>query len=200
MRTYLRWWLRQLAELLPRGLAQLSSSGPDAVILDVSSEKIAVLIRQRRALRSVQTVRADRAGFARIADMLAAQRDAPRPLLLRVPLAQCLRKEITLPLAAEGDLDTLLGYEMDRETPFAKDEVYWGYRMRRRDVAHGRLEIDLRTGGQLGPDTPACVVQVATARRQRDDYISAHFAEQTKCGRSAPATIGAVQDALFSRQ
>ena len=143
MRTYLRWWLRQLAELLPRGLVRLSSIGPDAVILDVSQEKIAVSIRQRRELRLVQTVSADRAGFARIADMLAAMRDAPRLLLLRFPLAQCLRKEITLPIAAESDLDTLLGYEMDRETPFAKDEVYWGYRVRRRDVAHGRLEVDL---------------------------------------------------------
>lgn len=48
-----------------------------------------------------------------------------------------------MPIAAEGNLATLLGFEMDRETPFAKDEVYWGYRIRRRDAVHGRIDVDL---------------------------------------------------------
>jgi general secretion pathway protein L len=63
--------------------------------------------------------------------------------VLSIPDANVLHKRLSLPLAARSRLEGLLGFEMDRETPFARDEVYWNYSVGRQDVAAGRLEVDL---------------------------------------------------------
>ncbi len=143
MHALVKWWLRQLRELLPGSLVKASAKGSDAAILDVDQDNLSLLIRRRGQSRPVRQVRVDRAGFQEVARVIASQREVPRALLLRIPAATALRKELSLPIAAEGNLETLLGFEMDRETPFAKDEVYWGYRVRRRDAVHGRIDVDL---------------------------------------------------------
>jgi general secretion pathway protein L len=37
----------------------------------------------------------------------------------------------------------VLGFELDRETPFTRDEVHWDYAVRRTDPAHGKIDVDL---------------------------------------------------------
>jgi len=54
-----------------------------------------------------------------------------------------LAKTISLPLAAERELDQALAFEMDRETPFAAEEVYWNHRIEMADRQGGRLLVRL---------------------------------------------------------
>jgi general secretion pathway protein L len=143
MNTFVIWWLRQLAGLVPAGFLDLSAKRPDAAILGIEPPHLMLYVRRRGQIQPLGQVRGDPSGFQEAADVFAAARERPRLTLLRLPVANALRKELSLPLAAESDLATLIGFEMDRETPFSRDEVYWGYRIRRRDVAGGRLLIDL---------------------------------------------------------
>ena len=50
---------------------------------------------------------------------------------------------MTLPLAAERDLARVLGYEMDRLTPFRADEVFFSAAIAGRDRARGQLRARL---------------------------------------------------------
>jgi len=70
-------------------------------------------------------------------------RVAGRTTLLRVGEADVLGKTVTLPLAAERELDQALAFEMDRETPFAPEELYWSYRITEADRQNGRLQVRL---------------------------------------------------------
>lgn len=90
------------------------------------------------------------------------------PLELSLPSAPVLRKHLTLPLGARANLDSLLGFEIERETPFASDEIYWAYEIAREDRALGRLDVELVVIPRSSVDpilnaarraglTPACV-------------------------------------------
>jgi general secretion pathway protein L len=54
-----------------------------------------------------------------------------------------LERELWLPLAAEREMVSALGYEIDRATPFRPEEVFWSGEMIRRDHRRGRLLIRL---------------------------------------------------------
>jgi general secretion pathway protein L len=63
--------------------------------------------------------------------------------VLRLPEADVLGKTVTLPLAAERELGQVLAFEMDRETPFTAEEVFWTYRILHRDRQRGQLSVRL---------------------------------------------------------
>jgi general secretion pathway protein L len=50
---------------------------------------------------------------------------------------------MTLPLAAQSELREVLTFEMDRETPFKADELYWNHRLETADRQKGRLSVRL---------------------------------------------------------
>jgi general secretion pathway protein L len=54
-----------------------------------------------------------------------------------------LERSLTLPLAAERDLARVLGYEIDRVTPFSVDEIFWRCAVEQRDRANARLSVRL---------------------------------------------------------
>lgn len=56
---------------------------------------------------------------------------------------QVLRKRLKLPLAVEENIRQVLGYEMDRHTPFKADQVYFDYRVIGRDTKAGQLDVQL---------------------------------------------------------
>jgi general secretion pathway protein L len=140
---FFQWWLQQLSELLPSGLLQRASGHGDAAILEIDRDAIALLIRRAgRTAKAAQST-ADDDGFRELAAIMAAMEDLPRFLVLRFPPAMLLRKSVTFPSAARRNIESLIGFEMDRETPFARDEVYWTYRLGRQDATGSRLDVDL---------------------------------------------------------
>jgi hypothetical protein len=54
-------------------------------------------------------------------------------ILLCLANTKVLRQIITLPLAAEENLQQTLRFEIDRYTPFRADQVYFDYRIKARD-------------------------------------------------------------------
>jgi general secretion pathway protein L len=98
------------------------------------------------------------------------------PVWLR-PAAVMLEKQLSFPLVAERELGRVLAYEMDRETPFTADEVWWNWRVESRDKALGLLTLTLfllpKAHGQMIVAALAetglrpSVVDAATAGGQR---------------------------------
>src|SRR5260370_464691 len=82
--------------------------------------------------------------FRVAADLLE---ELPRPpgnrFVLRLRQADVLAKTVTLPIAAENHIHQALSFQMDQETPFAPDEIYWSHFITRRDRQGGRLSVRL---------------------------------------------------------
>ena len=70
-------------------------------------------------------------------------RPAGRRVVLRLRQADVLAKTVTLPIAAENHIHQALSFQMDQETPFTPDEIYWSHFIARRDRQSGRLSVRL---------------------------------------------------------
>jgi general secretion pathway protein L len=136
------WWVGQLRDLIPeawRGPA----GGSDALIADASQPGLLTLHRRRRGvLTRVSQVQRDNNA---IPSLRAALNGRPRgePVLLRIAASLVLERAVSLPLAAERDLDRVLGYEMERLTPFTAAELVWAAAIQQRDRARARLAVRL---------------------------------------------------------
>jgi general secretion pathway protein L len=141
--AFLHWWLRQLTELLPASLVRASRQRPDALVIELDDQGAILWHRQAGAMAKVVRTAADGAGMQAVAQAIAGIPEAPHLLLFRIPQSMQLRKLSSFPLAARRDLANVLGFEMDRETPFGRGEVYWDYVVRRQDAATGKLDVEL---------------------------------------------------------
>jgi general secretion pathway protein L len=62
-------------------------------------------------------------------------------LFLGIPGSKVIFKRITLPAPTEENLKDVLGYEMDRYTPFALEDVYFDYKIVTRDEANDSIQV-----------------------------------------------------------
>jgi general secretion pathway protein L len=143
IRNFFIWWLGQLAEVLPQRLRQAAFSAADALVvtpigtLARGVEAVTVHLRRNRKETTVGQFALGGTGLAELPGT------AGRAMLLRLGEADVLGKTLTLPLAAERELDQALAFEMDRETPFSADELYWNHRIVATDRQNGRLSVRL---------------------------------------------------------
>jgi len=148
LRDFLAWWAQQLAELLPDRLRRPDAAGADALLiepdgpLDADPPAVELLLRKRGQTSRLGRFTLDGLGTT-AAQRAAALAGGPLPIRLRLPPGLLLEKHLSLPLAAERELARVVGYEMDRETPFTADEVYWDSAVEQRDRANGRLKLRL---------------------------------------------------------
>ena len=143
MQAFFKWWLAQLASMMPEGSLGTSAGSSDASILEIDRDTVRLLVRTRGALKRLAESSANEAGFRELGLVMGAARNLPQQLLFHLPAAQVLQKRVALPVAARDGLEEVLGFEIDRETPFGRDEVYWTYRVPRHDGATGQVSVDL---------------------------------------------------------
>ena len=146
LKALLSWWLRQLAGALP---ARWRDAGDDGAATVVSLGTTAgapgvaeIALRARRGSTHLCRIVLDDAGVATARAALAGRR-RPAPVVLRLPQAALLEREVVLPLAAERDPEAVLGFEMDRLTPFRAADVVWQASGFRRDRARQLLSLRL---------------------------------------------------------
>ncbi len=139
---FLAWWGGQLRALLPARLFS-QPGGADALIADVSVPGALTMRRRRRGVEQrVAELRGDDAGAPGLRAALG-NRARSEPVLLRVPASWVLERAVSLPIAAERDLSRVLGYEMERLTPFNAAELVWDHAVLLRDRARGRINLRL---------------------------------------------------------
>jgi general secretion pathway protein L len=152
----LRWWVARLEELVPDHLMPRRTGSANAVIIAVGEPAGAparVLMRRRG-----QEVA--------LGDFIPAVADRPAGqgmVLLRLPSGALLERQLVLPLAAERELQRLIGYEMNRQTPFAADEVFWTCSVVHRDRSQGHLHVRL----SLVPKAPLLPLLASLERAGR---------------------------------
>jgi general secretion pathway protein L len=160
--AFLFWWACQLRELLPARLHGIGAAGPKTIVtFDPGSPGAGPRfgIAPDGADGTFRHVTLDDAGVAAARAMLAGRRHSAR-VVLRLPDSQVLVRDVVLPLAAERDPEAVLGFEMDRLTPFRTADVLWQADGLRRDRARNRLSLRL----SLLPRTEFAAALPALAR------------------------------------
>jgi general secretion pathway protein L len=143
---FFAWWAGELRDLLPETWRARLLHARQAVVLKLGESELAVAVLDgdsRHELGVFALSEDPRLHQQKLREMLLEREllEAPRELLLDE--AEVLRKEVVLPLAAETGLAQALAYEMDRQTPFRAADVFYAYRILRRDRDASQLRVEL---------------------------------------------------------
>lgn len=177
------WWGQQLSQLLPDQLRRRNTALADALLIepvgpldpagghessglittapprDHEVPTVDLVLRKGGQVSRLGRFTLDGHGGA-LLQREAAELGPPLPIWVSLPEGLLLEKQLSLPLAAERELARVVGYEMDRETPFSADEVYWDSTIEQRDRANGKLKLRL----SLVPRAPLQRLVVALQR------------------------------------
>lgn len=149
-----------LLACLPERWRKRLAGRSEALLLELSESEL-VLWRERNGI-------AQHYGRIGLAQPAEAQAEEFRRLHARIenpgvrtifciPPARALTRALTLPAAAEENLRQVLSFEMDRQTPFKADQVYFDSRVISRDATarNMRVELVVVPRAQLDPQITA---------------------------------------------
>ena len=169
-----QWWLEQIRAIVP---------GPVLRLLGLQQGRLQCLpqadsgleLRLRRPGADDQALgqlpaSADRGALEQ---MLGDQVRLDQAVEVLLPAARCFSRPITLPLATEDNLASVLRYEMDRQTPFSADQVYFAWDIIQRDAESQRLRVALVVVPRAAVDEPVAQLR-ALGLRVRAAYPEAN--------------------------
>ena len=139
------WWRQGLLLWLPeRWLARLRHT-PDIVTVEQRDDALVFkhYAGADRQLSMERAVAVDNESEKAAVNHWLSERRHALNLVLLLPQDCCLQKRLTYPLAAEKELRSVLEFEMDKQTPFTNDSVYFDYGITRRDTENDRLHVIL---------------------------------------------------------
>jgi general secretion pathway protein L len=143
---FLRWWGGELRELLPAELKARMQHARRRVIMQLQEQELQLSVVESGAIVQLDALslkQDSRLQKQQLYDLLNERElsEVPRDILL--PEGRVLRKVVFLPLAAEANLAQALAFEMDRQTPFQADAVFFDYRILQRDRDAAQLKLEL---------------------------------------------------------
>lgn len=153
LRGFLSWWGAALAAWLPRRVRELFGLASRRLLLSPHDTDIALQLQDANGVREL--ARLPRPAQGADGDPLAAvlaPRSAELSRWLVLPARMGLRRRMTLPEAAADRLHDVLGFEIDRQTPFAAADVRYDHRVlgRRGD---GQIDVELVVVPRAAIDT-----------------------------------------------
>ena len=164
---FFSWWGSELVALLPARWRALLAERSDALLLERQEQEL-VLWRQS----GERSVELGRIALAEPADVqrstyqqLRERLDDPNlPQFFCIRAERTLRRAISLPAAAEDNLRQVLAFEMDRQTPFKADQVYFDYRVGARAAADRNLQVELTVVPRAQLDNELAVLGASGAQ------------------------------------
>jgi general secretion pathway protein L len=142
---FLAWWRQHLWECVPDTMRQRASRAARPAMVSIS-DGLAWPARAELG-RSVQL-----AG----SPLLSGDKSAAMPVALVIGERNGFRRDVALPLTVEQRLEQVLSYELDRLTPLKPSDLYFDFRVKRRDNATG-----------------VCIVEVVAAPKSRVNVMIA---------------------------
>jgi general secretion pathway protein L len=140
-----RWWRGEIVRMLPQRFAAFGGGGSAPLVLVEGDEVIVIDPHappgaEKRANLAGLDDNGKRALVRSLLEGAGETRGRARAALRH---HEALVRRVTLPAATEENLAQVLGFEMDRLTPFKSDEVYFDQRVVSRDAADGQITVEL---------------------------------------------------------
>ena len=143
---FFAWWGRELVALLPARWRAALAERADALLFGVLARELILWRNGGDSSVELGRVSLDEPAEtqqAALKQLRAQADDADLRRFYCIDARRTLRRSISLPAAAEDNLRQVLAFEMDRQTPFKADQVYFDYIVAARSAAERNLQIEL---------------------------------------------------------
>jgi general secretion pathway protein L len=142
VRRFFDWWFAELAALLPGAVRERLQRSGRRLLVDYDGAK--ATYRLSGAPAPLEAITGE--------EIRKACGGPLSGIVVRLSPSQALRRTVTLPLAAEANLRAVLGFEMDRYTPFKAEEIYYDFVVLARDPEKRNLQVALVLVPRQGVD------------------------------------------------
>ena len=139
LNDFWHWWISELRVLVPAGVTGWVVG--DVAVTDVMVDGTDIHLMRIESGKPIvfATIAAgDATTDPGLRELRAKGNDRVRVLL---NVDQVLLKVITLPAATEENLREVMGFELDRHTPFMASQAYYDVRLLRRDTPRETIEV-----------------------------------------------------------
>ncbi|MDQ3287900.1 MAG: PilN domain-containing protein [Pseudomonadota bacterium] len=145
----LAWWGHSLASWLSPRMRQALGFDRGRLLLQADGGELQLRLQRGDTVRDlgrVPVLETPGSGETAAVDPLAlllTSRVAALPRWLILPASSALRRRLVLPPAAAERLRDVVGFEIDRQTPFSADAVAFDARVLRRRDSDGQLDVEM---------------------------------------------------------
>ena len=161
---FLRWWVGELRQMLPAAWQQRLQRALRRVTITMDPGSLRFGVEENHAIRTLEDVAVEpdvAAQGRQIRALLERNELQPVPRFLLLDERQVLCKKLQLPAATEANLRQVLGFEMDRQTPFRAADVYYDWKMLPSDRDSGQIHLELIVTPRRAVDS---AIELLTAR------------------------------------
>lgn len=194
LKAVLTWWTEQMRDLVPASLSPSARTRRRLVVSvtgDPACPIVELSLRGKGGHVPLGRYGLDDPALQRALDNVPeAQRRHP---VLQVPSGMLLQRDTILPLAAASHLKRVLGFEMDRLTPFPADAVFWTCGITQRNAAQNRLHVRLIIVPRVQVQPVLAALQQAglvPAWIEADDGVNDRVSGEPGSGRVIPLGSG----------
>ncbi len=135
-----RWWRNQLTGCLPKPLRRLLGGPSERLVVEPGGQLAGIWLESENGRTELDPLDLQAPAPP---DLSAAKRPDRLVVELRLPAGLALKKIVRLPVGVRENLRQVLGFEMDRLTPFRAEQVLYDCRLRNRDAQLQKLEVEL---------------------------------------------------------
>ena len=140
------WWSAEILYFVPAGLRAAFDKQERLLLVSVRDSDLIIEYRHGSAREQLQTIslldKPETAANAIQANTQAAISDSD-VVIVELSAARAARRQVSLPFGTEDRIAEVLGYEMDRLTPFASKDTYFHYHTVNRDMSRRVINIEL---------------------------------------------------------
>jgi general secretion pathway protein L len=146
VQEFFRWWLSEMVTLLPANVKRFMRQRGHRLVIDFTANNIEIIECRGQHENDLGQYALEQNGSV-LPEVVRPQLDEldmdGTEVVIRLPENKVLCKTLTLPLEAEENLREVLGYEMDRQTPFKAEQVYYDYQVTARQSELGQLTVQM---------------------------------------------------------
>ncbi len=143
---FFAWWRGELKQLLPDSWQDRLRLATRRLSMQFDANSLQLGIADDHKIVPLQSIPLEQDSVS-VQVQLKALLDQDElhelPRFLLLDSKQVLHKELKLPVAAETNLQQVLSFEMDRQTPFRAHEVYFDWRMLPAGLDAGEIHLEL---------------------------------------------------------
>ena len=143
---FFAWWRDQLLACLPARWRDMLSEKSESLLLGLQDNEIVVWRERGDAMSEYARIGRDLPADAQSAEfqrLRTAIGDPAVRTVFCIPADRVLTRVLNLPTAAEDNLRQVLSFEMDRQTPFKADQIYFDSRVLGHDASGRNVQVEL---------------------------------------------------------
>lgn len=168
-----RWWLGALWVVVPKSLKRLLSYWRRVLIVESHKGRLDLYLQSRGQRQLICSLSHDgmdahTAGRS-LATILADHPIRVDHIVLRLVTHSILQRQVRLPWAARRSIRESIGYDLDRQTPFSYDQVYFGVSELVADRRAGYVDVTLEVIRRADLDP---ILDVLDAAGIAPDYVA----------------------------